>query len=124
MNSWSFVKDLGLSILMFSAISAQQDPPAGAGDKNLEDRNVKSRSIELERVKRDAEKQNPKNPTQGVPAVKFQEIKEDFEGLQLRQDEIRKIYTEGKQIDTAKIAVVAGVMNANATRLLGNLFPP
>lgn len=109
---------------MSSAILAQQDPPAGAGDKNLEDRNVKSRSIELERVKRDAQKQDPKNQAPAIPPVKFQEIKEDFEGLQLRQDEIRKIYTEGKQPDMAKIGSVASVMNANATRLHGNLFPP
>src|SRR5688500_269285 len=103
MNSWSLVRAICFSILMCSAISAQQDPPAGAGDKNLEDRTVKSRSIELERVKRDAEKQDPRNQAAPVSAVKFQEIKEDFEGLQLRQDEIRKIYTEGKQVDTAKI---------------------
>ncbi len=105
-------------------MSAQQDTPAGAGDRNLEDRNVKSRSIELERVKRDAEKPDVKNQTPAIPPVKFQDIKEDFEGLQLRQDEIRKVYTEGKQIDMPKIVWVAGLMNANATRLQGNLFPP
>ncbi len=124
MISWSLAKIICFSILMCSAISAQQDPPAGAGDKNLEDRNVKSRSIDLERVKRDADKSDPKNQAPAIPPVKFQEIKEDFEGLQLRQDEIRKIYSEGKQVNTAKIAAVAGVMNASATRLHGNLFPP
>ncbi len=124
MNSWRIVKVFSLSILMFSAVSAQQDPPAGAGDRNLEDRTVKSRSIDLERVKRDAEKQDPKNQAAPIPPVKFQEIKEDFEGLQLRQDEIRKIYSVGKQIDMPRIVWVAGLMNANATRLHGNLFPP
>lgn len=123
MNSWSLVKIVCFSILMCSAISAQQDPPAGAGDKNLEDRNVKSRSIDLERVKRDADKLDPKNQAPAIPPVRFQEIKDDFEGLQLRQDEIRKVYSEGKQVDTAKIAAVADVMNASATRLHGNLFP-
>lgn len=109
---------------MCSAISAQHETPAGAGDKNLEDRNVKTRSIDLERVKRDAEKQDPKNQAAAIPPIKFQEIKEDFEGLQLRQDEIRKIYSVGKQVDMAKIGAVAGLMNANATRLETNLFPP
>jgi len=109
---------------MCSAISAQHETPAGAGDKNLEDRNVKGRSIDLERVKRDASKSDPKDSTSGVPPLIFQEIKEDFEGLQLRQDEIRKIYSEGKQVDLSKIGAVAGLMNASATRLQRNLFPP
>lgn len=124
MSSGSLVKVFCFSILMCSAISAQQDPPAGAGDKNLEDRNVKGRSIDLERVKRDADKLDPKNQALAIPPLKFQEIKEDFEGLQLRQDAIRKIYSEGKQVDTTKIATLAVVMNGNATRLHVNLFPP
>ena len=107
-----------------STASAQQEAPAGASDRGPADRSMKTRSAELERVKRDAEKPDQKNQAVAIPPVKFQEIKEDFEGLQLRQDEIRKIYSEGKQVDIAKIGAVAGLMNANATRLQGNLFPP
>ncbi|MEQ1762107.1 MAG: hypothetical protein ABL984_03070 [Pyrinomonadaceae bacterium] len=109
--------------VVVSTASAQQEAPAGASDRGPMDRSMKTRSAELERVKRDAEKPDPKNPTATMPPNKFAEVKEDFEGLQLRQDEIRKIYSEGKQVDTAKIATVAVVMNANATRLQGNLFP-
>lgn len=120
------MKRIGMlvSIALVSAavsVSAQQEAPPGASDRGPADRSMKTRSAELERVKRDAEKPDPKAL---IPPVKFQEIKEDFEGLQLRQDEIRKIYSEGKEIDMAKIVWVAGLMNANATRLQGNLFPP
>jgi hypothetical protein len=104
-----------------SAVSAQQEAPAGASDRGPADRSMKTRSAELERVKRDAGKPDPQ-PV--IPPVKFQEIKEDFESLQLKQDEIRKIYSEGKQVDMVKIGTVAGIMNASAIRLHGNLFPP
>jgi len=122
------MKRIGIFIALVSAAaltsSAQQEAPAGASDRGPMDRSTKNRSAELERVKRDAEKPDPKNPATTMPPNKFLEVKEDFEGLQLRQDEIRKLYSEGKQVDTAKIAGVAVVMNANATRLRGNLFPP
>jgi hypothetical protein len=122
------MKRIGILIALVSAAaltsSAQQEAPAGASDRGPMDRSTKNRSAELERVKRDAEKPDPKNPAATMPPNKFAEVKEDFEGLQLRQDEIRKIYSEGKQVDTARISTVAWVMNANATRLHGNLFPP
>lgn len=111
-------------LVLAATASAQREAPAGASDRGPMDRSTKNRSAELERVKREADKPDPKDQAPVMSPEKFQEIKEDFEGLQLRQDEIRKIYSEGKQIDTAKIAVVAALMNTNATRLHGNLFPP
>lgn len=105
---------------------SQQEAPPGSSDKGGMDRGIKDRSIELERIKRDANKPDAKG--QQVPgpaaAAKFEEIKEDFEGLQRRQDEILKAYTDGKQIDLEKIASASDTMNKHAVRLDTNLFPP
>jgi len=124
MQCLNFVKFVCVLVLFTSAASAQLAAPAGGSDKNLSDRGVKDRSIELERIKREANKPDARNQ-QPVPApiAKFEEIKEDFEGLQRRQDEILKAYQQGKQIDLAKIAEISALMNKNAIRLEANLFP-
>ena len=110
--------------LGFSVVSAQREAPAGASDKGPADRGVKGRSAELERIKRDANKPDTKNQQEAATSpAKFHEIKEDFENLQLRQDEIVKAYKLGKQIDIGKIAQISDLMNKNAIRLEANLFP-
>lgn len=103
-----------------------QVPPPGASDKSLEDRNIKNRSIELERIKRDANKPETGNQEQAgkMPAAKFQEIKEDFEQIQLLQSEIITAYTKGKEIDFGKISARAEQINKRGIRLRENLFPP
>jgi hypothetical protein len=89
------------------------------------DRSSKERSIELERIKRDANKPDAKGQQSPAPdaAAKFEEIKADFEGLQRRQDEIVKAYTTGKQADLEKIVSDSEQMNKHAVRLETNLFP-
>ena len=106
--------------------SSQREAPAGSSDKGAMDRSVKDRSIELERIKRDAEKPDAKGQQSPSPETKakFEEIKEDFEGLQRKQDEILKAYTGGKQVDLEKIASNSEQMNRHAVRLEANLFPP
>jgi hypothetical protein len=118
-----------IAALFFAAMLAAgysdvlgQAPP-GAGDKMLEDRNIKGRSVELERIKKDAAKPDAKNQPQ-LPAVKFQEIKEDFERIQLAQDNVVTLYTRAKVIDFAKISENAGQINKRGLRLKENLFPP
>lgn len=102
-----------------------QVPPPGASDKSLEDRNIKSRSIELERIKRDANKPDPGNQRQPdkMLAAKFQDIKEDFEQIQLSQSEIITAYTKGKEIDFGKVSAKAEQINKRGVRLKENLFP-
>jgi hypothetical protein len=102
-----------------------QPPPPVTGDVNLEDRNVKGRSIELERVKRDAKKSdaNKKELPEPASAAKFAEIKEDFEMLQSAQNEIIAAYTKSKSIEYAKISSNAEIVNRRGTRLKENLFP-
>lgn len=105
---------------------SQREAPPGASDKGAMDRSSKERSIELERVKRDANKPDAKGQQAPAPeaVAKFEEIKEDFEGLQRRQDEILKAYSSGKQPDLEKIASNSDQMNKHAVRLETNLFPP
>lgn len=122
------MKKLNLAALFIflCALSASvygQLMPPGASDKNLDDRNVKDRSIELDKVKRDAEKSDKNNqqPDQ-VAELKFKEIKEDFEKIQMMQDAIITGYTKSKQIDYAKISGNAGEINKSGMRLKANLF--
>lgn len=125
------MKNLILSaFLMFlfalsANVFAQGIMPAGASDRNLEDRNVKNRSNEIERVKREnaeADK-NKKEPDQAAQ-VKFTEVKEDFEKIQMLQNEIIAAYSKEKQINYAKISTDAEQINKSGTRLKGNLFTP
>src|SRR5690349_7377092 len=104
------------------SISAQEVMPAGASDKSLEDRNIKTRSIDLERTKQDAEKMDKNLTAEQVAQLRFTEIKEDFEKIQTLQGGIVDAYTKGKQIDYTKISGNAEEMNKSGTRLKGNLF--
>src|SRR5215204_2469582 len=82
---------------------------------------VKMRSIELDRVKREAKKATAEKF--GPASVNnFLEIKEDFEKIQVLEGRIVKVYTTGKQIEYAKIAAFSDEINKSASRLKGNLF--
>jgi hypothetical protein len=118
---------LGLSCVLAigcSGVYAQAGiAPPGASDKNLENRDIKGRSVELERIRRDADKANQNAQPQQIPKEKFEEIKQDFENIQRLQSEIINAYTMSKQINYAKISDDAGQMNKSSLRLESNLFP-
>jgi hypothetical protein len=108
-----------------SNIYAQQTTPPGAGDKDLRDTDVKRRSMELERIERNAKKRDKGgsvNKTEDKSATKFDEIKADYEQIQLSQDEVVKTYKNGEKIDYAQIAKSASEVNKSAKRLDSNLF--
>lgn len=123
-----------LMIVLFSTavcsnICGQQAPPPGAGDKDLRDNNVKMRSVDLERTDRDAKKTSPtgNSPVTGKEtedqlAARFDEIKTDFEQVQLSQDAVIKAYQSGSSIDYAQIGKSALEINKSAIRLNSNLF--
>ena len=102
--------------------------PPGAGDKNLSDTGVKARSVELERAKRDANKPGGSATTSASAedklAAKYDEIKTDYEQIQLSQDAVVKIYQGIGKIDYAQIGKSALEINRSAARLNANLFPP
>ena len=118
------VAALGASVL------AQAPPgagtPAGAGDKNLSADGIKMRSIEMERVKRDAQQAEAASfaPINKDISARFPEIKEDFEGIQKLEAAIITAYTTGKTIDYGSIASSADEMNKKGKRLDTNLFAP
>jgi hypothetical protein len=118
------------SAAICSNIYAQQvTPPTVSGDKDLRDTNVKSRSVDLERVERDARKneKSAANPsavkTEDKLAAKYEEIKTDFEQIQLSQDVVVKTYQRSVKIDYVQISKSALEINKSALRLNSNLFP-
>ncbi|HEX8636948.1 MAG TPA: hypothetical protein VF692_02710 [Pyrinomonadaceae bacterium] len=112
-----------------SNIYAQQVSPTVSGDKDLRDTNVKSRSIDLERVDRDARKKESVMTNQAATnaedklAAKYAEIKTDYEQIQLSQDAVIKAYQNSGKIDYAQIGKSAAEINKSAVRLDSNLFP-
>jgi len=123
-----------LAAATFSNVAAQVTPP-GAGDKDLRDTNVKGRSNELERIKRDAEKPEKRNKNKAAQnsngsqpddtlAAKYEEIKTDFEQIQQSQDSIISAYKSGEKIDYKQMSKFSLEINKSAVRLNSNLFPP
>src|SRR4030095_10116295 len=78
---------------------------------------VKMRSNELERMKRDAEK--PDARTNSSPS--FLEIKEDFERMQIVNGELQVAATSATP-DYPRLLKGAEEINKRATRLKANLF--
>lgn len=108
-----------------TGINAQEAPPPPAVPDApvLRDDSIRMRSVELERVKREAAKRDtgPGAVNEGIDK-KYPEIKEDFEGMQFAQMEIVKAYTMSDQIDYEAIASAAGKITKHARRLDSNLF--
>jgi hypothetical protein len=122
-----------LAATAISQVSAQVMPPGGS-DRDLRDTNVKGRSNELERIDRDARKEAAKkknksevNPAAPQPedklAAKYDEIKTDYEQIQLSQDSIIKAYQGEGKIDYSQISKFSSEINKSALRLNSNLFP-
>ncbi|CAA9384427.1 MAG: hypothetical protein AVDCRST_MAG74-734 [uncultured Pyrinomonadaceae bacterium] len=120
---------LVFSTAICSNIYAQVTPPPGAGDKDLRDTDVKKRSVEMDRIERDAKKNGKSavNPATAQAedrlAAKYDEIKTDYERIQLSQDAVIKTYQSSGKIDYAQIGKSALEINRSATRLHSNLFP-
>jgi len=118
-----------LAASVFSNVVGQAAPPgvgtpAGAGDKNLGDNAIKTRSVEMERMKKEARQAEAASfaPVNKDIVARFPQIKEDFEGIQIFQTTIVTAYTTGKAIDYVLIGVSAEGMNKKAKRLDSNLF--
>ena len=125
------------STALCSNLYAQQvvTPPSVSGDKNLRDMNIKSRAADLDRVERDARKNDKSTGKKSKAnqaeaeaedklAAKYAEIKTDFEQIQKAQDSIIKAYQGSGKIDYALISKSALEINGSAKRLDSNLFPP
>jgi hypothetical protein len=109
-----------------SVVAQTPGPPAGGSDRNLRDEMspIKGRSNEMERVKRDAEKPEKSNQpgkSESRPAPNFAEIKEDFERIQIINNDV--LQASGTP-DVQVISESAAEIKKRAIRLKSNLFPP
>jgi cell fate (sporulation/competence/biofilm development) regulator YlbF (YheA/YmcA/DUF963 family) len=109
-------------LLSTCPILAQISPTPVINNEIRDGSSVRSRAIELERAKRDANKVIIKDSKE--LAAKFAEIKEEFEDIQKLQATIIKVYTTGKAIDYTKIANSAAEMHKKSLKLNENLFNP
>lgn len=111
-------------VFAVSNVFGQRETPAGAGDKNLAADGIKMRSVEMERMKREAQKAEAASfaPINTEISAKFPQIKEDFEGIQISEAAIVRAYTIGKTIDYSLIETSADLINKKAKRLDSNLF--
>lgn len=109
-------------LLVASVLSAHAQGAAEQAAKAARDRfsDIKNRSVEIERMKRDAGKRSARNDS----AVKFPEIKEDFEEIQKLNADLFKISDAEPASNYAAIAKLATEINRRAARLQSNLFSP
>ena len=122
-----FAAILVVSIPYSAAVAQDHGPPAGGSDKNLRDSSsdVKGRSNEIERVTRDAKKPDSRrseNPP--APAPNFEQIKEDFERIQIINGDVLQAPVPSGGHDYERISESASELNNRAIRLRSNLFPP
>ncbi|MDQ3710634.1 MAG: hypothetical protein M3388_00205 [Acidobacteriota bacterium] len=113
-----FLSTIFLFIVSVATVLAQGSVEEAA--KSARDRfsDVKNRSIELERMKRDA----AKRPNSGIYATGFPEIKEDFEKIQKIADNVFELTSGKSSINYAAVLKLVSEINQRAVRLRSNLF--
>ncbi len=119
------IKFLGLIIVIVlpAAVIAQEVSPIPEFEKQIRNgTSIRMRSVELERIKREANKVSREDESGNERKIRFAAIKEDFESIQKLQDSIIKAYTRSKKINYSKIARSAQSISKNARRLDVNLF--
>lgn len=124
----------GISLAIFSlvagclfVVSAQEAPtvstPAVPDNATPLSDSIKLRSVELDRIKREAEKTQVLRQENGKE-LNFSLIKDDFEGIQLKLEEIIGAYQSPSGAHYDKIASHANEITEMAVRLRGNVFEP
>ena len=114
----------GFAALLFasSTVISQVPVPKPIADAEMRDgSSLRRRALELERVKQEANQYHPKESTEEA-AIKFAEIKDDFENIQKLQSLIVKAYIYGEKINYEKIRESANKIRKKATRLEMNFF--
>ncbi len=105
--------------LFSSAVAQEHGPPPGGSDKTIRDvvSDVKGRSIEMERVRRNSDKREDPPATSNFP-----QIKEDFERIQIVNSDVLQANPTGGPLAYERISEGAAEINKRATRLKSNLF--
>ena len=107
-----------LTVIFVTAAYAQNNPEKAILAAREEFSNIKTRSIELERMKREANKR----PTANDTTIRFPEIKEDFEKIQKINGDVFKLYAAATSINSAAVFKSVSEINRRAVRLKSNLF--
>jgi hypothetical protein len=115
-------KNLLLAIFLLTisvvATPAQANPEQSILSARDQFSDIKNRSIELERMKREADKR----PVGKDLMPKFPEIKEDFEQLQKINSEVFKLTSVETPINYVTVFKFVSEINRRAIRLKLNLF--
>lgn len=101
-----------------AATSAQRSPEQAVKSGRDQFTDIKNRSIELERMKREADKR----PASDNAAPKFPEIKEDFERIQNLGSDVLELMRVKTLPDYAAVLKFVSEINHRAARLKSNLF--
>lgn len=113
---------LFLTIFFFTvsagAVSAQSKIEQSVTNARDKFSDIKNRSIEIERMKRDSYKR----PVSEDLPVKFPQIKEDFELIQRKNDELIRLTSAQTPVDYAAVYKLVSEVNDRAARLKSNLF--
>ena len=96
-----------------AATPAQMNPEQAILSAREQFSDIKNRSIELERMKRESYKRDAGN----IYAPKFPTIKEDFEEIQKINDAVIKLTAAKTPLDFAAVAKFAEQINQRAVRL-------
>lgn len=111
---------LAIILLFVSGIATFAQNSVEQAAKNARDQftDIKNRSIELERMKREANKR----PSSDNSTPKFPEIKEDFEQIQKINSDILRFTTLKMPADYTVVVKFASEIHHRAIRLKSNLF--
>ncbi len=116
------IKKLLLAIFLFAvsaaATPAQINPEQAILNAREQFFDIKNRSIELERMKRDSHKR----PVSRDVTRKFPAIKENFEQIQKINSDVFKLTSVKTPIDYAVVLKFVSEINRRAIRLKSNLF--
>ncbi len=106
---------LGASVAATPAQSAAEQAAKTARERFSD---IKTRSIEMERMKREANKPTVRENF----TLKFPEIKEDFEQIQKINDDLFKLSAAKTPLDNSAVSKFVSEINRRAARLRSNLF--
>lgn len=117
------INKLLLTIFLLAFLAAlspaQNTPEAAILSAREQFFDIKKRSIELERMKRESEKR----PANQDLTLKFPEIKKDFETIQKLNFNLLELAAAKTPLSDAAVSRLASEINQRAARLKSNLFP-
>ena len=102
-----------------SVAVAQPNPEKAIQNAQDQFFDIKKRSVEMERIKRES----MRRPAKADYTAAFPAIKKDFEKIQLLNDELQKQFPEPAVREDSAVAKPVAEIRQRAARLLKNLFP-